>query len=126
MILESALVRLYGDKGFAAYELLPLKRSDVREAAQQSGISTPDAFLERIEALAVTPLAIKPVTLNILINTYLRDGSLPSNQIELLAGIAKIPGGRNAPACRSMKPRNSLPGRPQVSRQMGTPSRVTY
>src|SRR5277367_648816 len=81
-ILEGVLIKLFGDDGFAAYELAPLRRHDVQHALKRRGITDPDAFLTRVETLDVTSLAIKPVTLNFLINTYLRDGDLPPNQIE--------------------------------------------
>jgi len=80
-ILENACVRLF--KGFKAYEMTPLRRADVRQAAEQSGIDNPDRFMTRIHELDVTSLAIKPVTLKFLISTYLRDGDFPKNHIEL-------------------------------------------
>lgn len=80
-ILENACVRLF--KGFKAYEMTPLRRVDVRRAAEQSGIDNPDRFMARIQELDVTSLAIKPVTLKFLISTYLRDGDFPKNHIEL-------------------------------------------
>jgi hypothetical protein len=82
-ILENALSRLFSPDGFEAYELVPLRRCDVQRALQQSGIRDSDAFLNRVEALDVSSFAIKPVTLNFLINTYLRDGDLPANQMDL-------------------------------------------
>lgn len=80
-ILERACVRLF--KGFKAYEMTPLRRVDVRRAAEQSGIDNPDRFMARIQELDVTSLAIKPVTLKFLISTYLREGDFPKNHIEL-------------------------------------------
>ena len=100
MILERSLLQLFGVNTFGAYELVPLRRKDVRLAAEQSGIERTDSFLDRIEDLSVTSLAIKPVTLNFLINTYLRDGDLPPNQIELYEKGCRI-----------------LCGEPSVSRQ---------
>jgi hypothetical protein len=82
-ILEKALIESFGPEGFEAYELVPLRRRDVKEAAIQSGIAQPEVFLQRIEALEVVSLAIKPVTLNFLIKTFSRDGDLPKNQLEL-------------------------------------------
>ena len=82
-ILENALINAFGSEGFEAYELVPLRRVDVKEAAAASGIAQPDTFLERVAALDVTSLAIKPVTLNFLIKTYLQDGDLPKNQLDL-------------------------------------------
>jgi hypothetical protein len=80
-ILEQALRDQFA--GFQAYEMAPLRRIDVRAAAEQSGIRDTDVFLERIWRLDATPLAIKPVTLKFLISTYLRDGEFPTDQISL-------------------------------------------
>ena len=48
-----------------------------------SGIVDPNKFLGRIDELDVSSLAIKPVTLKFLISTYLRDGDLPRDHLEL-------------------------------------------
>jgi hypothetical protein len=82
-ILERSLINLYGTDGFKAYELVPLRRIDVEHAAAQSGIENVAAFLARIDDLDVASLAIKPVTLEFLINIYLNEGDFPSNQIDL-------------------------------------------
>ena len=80
-ILEKALTDLFGE--CHAYELVPLRRIDVKRAAEQSGIADPNAFLGRIDELDVSSLAIKPVTLKFLISTYLRDGDFPKDHLEL-------------------------------------------
>jgi hypothetical protein len=82
-ILEEALIKLYGDEGFKAYELAPLRRVDVKHAADRSGIADGDSFLARIDALEAAPLGIKPVTLKFLIGTYLREGDFPPDQLDL-------------------------------------------
>ena len=65
-----------------AFELLPLRRIDVEEAAKVEGIDSAH-FLDVIEQLQIVPLAIKPVTLKFLLNTYQRDSCLPATQSEL-------------------------------------------
>ena len=80
-VLEKALEESFGDCN--AHELVPLRRIDVQRAAEQSGIADPDAFLSRIADLEISSLAIKPVTLKFLISTYLRDGDLPKDHLEL-------------------------------------------
>jgi hypothetical protein len=89
-ILESALVSAFGEDGFEAYELVPLRRRDVQHALEKRGIPDTDSFFTRVEALDVSSFAIKPVTLNFLINTYLRDGNLPANQIDLYESGCRI------------------------------------
>jgi hypothetical protein len=82
-ILETALIHMFGDAGFKAYELAPLRRIDVEHAAECSSVGDSSAFLSLIETLGVAPLAIKPVTLKFLIDTYLREGNFPTDQVGL-------------------------------------------
>lgn len=79
--LEKALGNMFGE--CRAYEMAPLRRRDVRAAAQESGIAPPEAFLNRIDEFDVSSLAIKPVTLKFLLSTYMRDGDFPKNHIDL-------------------------------------------
>ena len=80
-ILERTCVSLFKD--FKALEMAPLRRVDVRDALDQSGIKAGDGFMARVQELDVTSLAIKPVTLGFLISAYLNDGDLPKNHVEL-------------------------------------------
>jgi hypothetical protein len=82
-LLGNALTAIYGDSGFEAYELVPLRRRDVDHALERRGVNDRQSFFDRVEVLDVSSFAIKPVTLNFLINTYLRERDLPANQIEL-------------------------------------------
>lgn len=79
-ILEEGLKELWQKDRVEIYELAPLRRVDVREAAKVEGFS-PDDFLKEIGHKDVVPLAIKPITLGFLLNTYRRhNGQFPSNQ----------------------------------------------
>jgi predicted NACHT family NTPase len=80
--LEAGLRDLWGSDNFEAYELAPLRRVDVIEAAKGNGIN-PDIFLEEISGKEVVSFAIKPVTLQFLINTFKKGGGLPSTQSDL-------------------------------------------
>ncbi len=83
-ILENELKKLWGDDAVKVYELAPLRRMDVVEAAKtKTNDLDSDAFLHEIEYKKVVPLAIKPITLNFLLNTYCRNSQLPSTQAEL-------------------------------------------
>lgn len=81
-ILEDGLGELWGKDAVGVYELTPLRRVDVVEAANVSGLDT-DAFLQEIDRMEAVPLAIKPITLNFLLGTYKRTGKLLSTQKEL-------------------------------------------
>ncbi|MDF5729240.1 MAG: CHAT domain-containing protein [Rhizonema sp. PD38] len=74
-VLEEGLKQLWGKDNVGIYELAPLRRVDVREAAKIEGIENPEVFIEEINKKNVVPLAIKPITLEFLIKTYRRSGS---------------------------------------------------
>jgi len=80
--LEAQLVEVWGKDVVKVYELTPLRRLDVEESLKATGID-PANFFEQVELLHVVPLAIKPITLNFLLNIYSRSGSFPPNQTDL-------------------------------------------
>lgn len=82
-LLESTLKARYGEADFAATELVPLRRTDVLQAATLTGLVEPAAFLERVDHLQLSVLASKPITLKMLLDTFQRDGDLPGNVLEL-------------------------------------------
>lgn len=79
---EKELRQLWNDRPIGIYELVPLRKKDVIEAARANEFNV-NEFLEEINQKNVVALAIKPVTLNLLINIYLATHSLPQNQVEL-------------------------------------------
>ncbi|MGO9689915.1 MAG: NACHT domain-containing protein, partial [Syntrophobacteraceae bacterium] len=82
IILEEGLIEIWGQDSVAAYELTPLRRIDAIAAAEANGID-PENFQQEIDRVDAVPLAIKPITLEFLLNTYARSGELPKTQIEL-------------------------------------------
>jgi predicted NACHT family NTPase len=80
--LEEGLQRLWGAETVKVYELAPLRRADVIEAAKNNELNA-DAFFSDLHKKDVIPLAIKPVTLAFLLNIYGRHGQFPSSQAEL-------------------------------------------
>ena len=80
--LEEGLKELWGEEAFRAYELAPLRKQDVIEAVQVNSLDS-EAFMGAVSSAAAVPFAIKPVTLEFLINTYRRRRQLPSSQAEL-------------------------------------------
>ncbi len=88
--LEEGLTRLWGNDAAKVYELAPLRRIDVAEAAKANDLD-PGVFLREIDRIEVVPLAIKPITLGFLINTYHLTGQFPSTQVELyLQGCQRL------------------------------------
>jgi predicted NACHT family NTPase len=80
--LEDGLRELWAEESIGVFELAPLRRVDVAAAAAANGLD-PDAFLQSVHEAEAVPLAIKPVTLGFLLESYDRSGWLPSRQIEL-------------------------------------------
>lgn len=80
--LEDGLKQLWEENAVGVYELTPLRRVDVIEAAKANNLDH-NVFLQEIDQKEVVPLAIKPVTLSFLINTYIKNGRFPSTQAEL-------------------------------------------
>ena len=67
---------------FCEYELWPLSVDDVRQAAELNGMSG-QAFVDAVREVGAAPLAMRPLTLNMLIDTYLDSGQLPEHPREL-------------------------------------------
>ncbi|OLT58369.1 NACHT domain-containing protein [Moorena bouillonii] len=82
-VLEPGLKKLFGEDSLKIYQLVPLRRQDVVKAAEANGID-PDAFLEEVSRKNLVPLAIKPITLNFLLNNWLRYQSLENKSIDEL------------------------------------------
>jgi hypothetical protein len=66
----------------AVYQLVPLRRVDVREAAQSVGIPG-DGFLRSVDEVRVSAFAIRPITLEFLLNIYQRGSDLPRRKWDL-------------------------------------------
>ncbi|AOW98729.1 hypothetical protein BJP34_04045 [Moorena producens PAL-8-15-08-1] len=79
-VLEPGLKKLFGEDSLKIYQLVPLRRQDVVKAAEANGID-PDAFLEEVSRKNLVPLAIKPITLNFILNNWHRYQSLENNSI---------------------------------------------
>jgi predicted NACHT family NTPase len=82
--LETAFARICGEEAVGVFELAPLRRRDVADAAAQRGINA-NRFIEEVQKANAVPFAIKPLTLNLLFRLYERDGSLPNRQVDLYA-----------------------------------------
>ncbi|WP_199341002.1 NACHT domain-containing protein [Nostoc spongiaeforme] len=85
-VLEEGLKEIWGQDNVGIYELAPLRRVDVSQAAKIAGIQDSEAFLEEINQKNVVPLAIKPITLEFIIKTYHRNGGqfLPNQRLHEL------------------------------------------
>jgi len=64
------------------YELAPLRREDVVQGAEMSGLDAV-RFMEEVARRQVEPLVAKPVTLRLLLNLFQAGGSLPETEAEI-------------------------------------------
>jgi hypothetical protein len=85
-LLSDGLRQLF-DRDVGEYELVPLRKVDVIQAAKASGADA-DAFLSEVERCGAKPFAIKPVTLFLLLRLFARDARLPRTQRELFLRAA--------------------------------------
>ncbi|WP_164009912.1 TIR domain-containing protein [Pyxidicoccus trucidator] len=77
-LLSHELPELWGKEHFGAYEIAPLRRVDVAEAARIEGLD-PEALLKAVTQRDAVPLAIKPITLELLISAFKDDRRLPDS-----------------------------------------------
>ncbi len=80
--LEDGIKQLWEEGSVLVYELAPLRRKDISEAAEANKFDSVE-FLREIDRKEIVPLAIKPITLKFLINNYIKTHQFPSTQTEL-------------------------------------------
>lgn len=79
---EAQLKALWREHESGDYELAPLTRADVELAAGDCGLD-PKAFVRDLVERDIVGLAIKPVTLNMLLDLANDHGRLPRSQLEV-------------------------------------------
>jgi glycosyltransferase involved in cell wall biosynthesis len=84
--LGTELLTLWPKDQTGIYQLAPLREADVAIAASSiegTAAGADDHFLQQVQALGAEPLASRPVTLNLLLNVYRRDRTLPAGRAQL-------------------------------------------
>lgn len=79
--LDDSLKTLWSEN-ITKYELCPLTRSDVLTALKDSGIDS-DKFMKEVAEKGVVGLAGKPLTLQLLIDVYQKEGKLPTKKTDI-------------------------------------------
>ncbi|MHB8644194.1 MAG: NACHT domain-containing protein [Thermomicrobiales bacterium] len=89
--LESFLQTLWPENRCDIYDVAPLQRTDVVTAAEAEGMD-PYAFIGEVLRVDAVSLAIRPLTLRLLLNTFKRgNGRLPEARRDVyLEGIAEL------------------------------------
>ena len=80
-LLETAFKKIWGDDSVGVFELAPLRRKDVIEAAMERGID-PQRFLDEVHTAHAEALALKPLTLTLLFRIFKNSGRLPERIID--------------------------------------------
>jgi predicted NACHT family NTPase len=81
-LLEPTLKTIWSEDAVGVFELAPLRRKDVAEAAQQRGID-PTRFIDELQKSNAVPFALKPLRLNLLFEIFTKDGRLPDGAVDL-------------------------------------------
>lgn len=94
-LLEKRLPKLWGEDAVAQYQLAPLGREHVRVAAAEEALD-PDEFIRQVQQKQVTGLAIKPITLRMLLAIYRSHGTFPTHRADIfLDGCTLLAGESN-------------------------------
>ena len=80
--LEPALETIWGASGVGIFEMTPLCRRDVADAATIIGLDA-DSFFRELYTANVVPFAIRPLTLNLLLDLFKKDGKLPRSVADI-------------------------------------------
>jgi hypothetical protein len=88
-ILEKGLPKLWEKDSIAQYQLAPLGREHLRIAATAEGID-PDEFIRQVQQKQVTGLAIKPITLRMLLAIYRENGTFPEHRADIFLEGCKL------------------------------------
>jgi hypothetical protein len=105
--LETKLRDLFND-AVGVFELAPLRRVDVEGAAERAQLDV-SSFIEALSKQGTVPLALRPVTLNFLLNTYRRNDA-KLNRYELYLEGCRILCEENS-AARLASPQLPKPNR---------------
>lgn len=80
--LSDNMKNVWSEESVGIFELAPLRRKDVAIACVEEELD-PEAFIRAVQEAEATPLALKPVTLQFLLDVYTQRGEFPSQQTEL-------------------------------------------
>ena len=72
---------IWSEKSVGVYELAPLRRKDVKEAAQVFGLDS-SSFINAIEMKEIQSLAISPITLKFLLEEFKNKQQFPDTRSE--------------------------------------------
>ena len=77
---EDGFADLWGSDNIGVYELAALRRKDVAEAVTTHNLD-PDLFFDQVEEKGAVSLAVKPITLEFLLNIFVQEKAVPPNQL---------------------------------------------
>ena len=77
--LEKGLSDIWGSERVKICELSPLRKKDVQKIVSFHGIDS-DEFVKKVKSQDVVALAMRPITLQMLVSAYESGGELPQNR----------------------------------------------
>lgn len=80
--LEEALGHMWSKSELGFFELTPLRKADVEQAVTGRGLSS-EKFLYEVADRGVQPLAVRPITLSLLLDKYEDSKQLPTDRCAL-------------------------------------------
>ncbi|WP_100489112.1 NACHT domain-containing protein [Sporolactobacillus pectinivorans] len=86
---EISLSDLWGKENIGIYELVPLRKSDIEQAAKMNNID-PNRFIKELLSKKAVSLSIKPITLKFLLNRFKRYGEFSNDQFDLYKDGCKL------------------------------------
>ena len=85
--INNNLINIFGKKNFLSYTLVPLRKTDIEEAANYEVDGTentsPSDFMEKVETMGAGIFASIPITLKALIHEYNHRGNLSKSKTDL-------------------------------------------
>ncbi|NMB55395.1 MAG: hypothetical protein GYA15_11895 [Leptolinea sp.] len=87
--LENKLINIWERDQVKVYEIAPLRKMDIAEAAKKENVDS-TSFIEEIIHSEVVPLSIKPITLKLLFTIYKQHQNFPLTKSELYESGCKL------------------------------------
>lgn len=105
--LGEVLAEAFSGKQVSVWELAPLRREDVVQAATAKGLDV-EAFLQQLDDLHAQSLACNPTTLQMLINLWKYENQLPRSAVQLFRrGLTHLCTPSDERTARGLAPRGT-------------------
>ncbi len=80
--LEDGLRSIWGEDQVGVFQLVPLRKHDIHEAAKVEGVD-PTTFIAEVADNRIESLAMNPITLRFLLHSFQHSNSFPTSRFQL-------------------------------------------